>query len=244
MNCELTRKMTNEAHMAAAESDVKTRLCEGFAQALHAMAQPLTVLLGTLGALKMRGASGPDAGRYLEMSHTQVERLCGLMTGVQCLLDQVQCDPVCIPVNLCQVIASILEDEDSNLWRSGLRMSVAKLDGDVQVLADQGRTKHAVQAILRAISGISSKGDEIYFKVDPHDGFADLMVHVINADGKRLSSIERLHLSLAETSIRSQQGHFEFWPEPLRITLKLPLHHQVQQRAESSDHFALMEYAH
>ena len=231
--------MASQAHVPAAESDPQTRLCEDFAQALHAIAQPLTVLRGTLGALTMREASGPDVGKYLEMSHAQVDRLCSLVSGMQCLLEQLQRAPVCIPVNLCLVVASILGDENFGLRRSGLRLSAAKLDGDLQVLADRGRMEHAIQAVLRAIAGISSDGGEISVEIDRRDGFADVIVRASDTDAKRLSSIERLHLSLAETSIRSQQGLFEYRPEPLRITLKLPLYDQ-----SNSDRLETMQFKH
>ena len=76
-------------------------------EGLHALAQPLTVLRGALGALTMRGAVRPEAAsRYLEMSNTQVERLCSLLSGLQNLLDGVRSEPACTEIEF-----PLLEEE-------------------------------------------------------------------------------------------------------------------------------------
>ena len=71
------------------EIEQHAQLREDLDLALHSMAQPLTVLRGALGALLLRGASAPEAGRYLEMSQAQVERLCDLITYTRSLLDAI-----------------------------------------------------------------------------------------------------------------------------------------------------------
>jgi hypothetical protein len=76
-------------------------LCRELDQGLHALAQPLTILRGALGALTMRDAvPAQAASRYLEMSNTQVERLCSLLSGLQNLLDGVRSAPACTEIKL------------------------------------------------------------------------------------------------------------------------------------------------
>jgi signal transduction histidine kinase len=70
-------------------------------EGLHALAQPLTILRGALGALTMRDAVPPQAAsRYLEMSNTQVERLCNLLAGLHNLLDGVRPEAACTKIKL------------------------------------------------------------------------------------------------------------------------------------------------
>jgi hypothetical protein len=76
-------------------------LCRELDQGLHALAQPLTILRGALGALTMRDAvPAQAASRYLELSNTQVERLCSLLSGLQNLLDGVRSAPTCTEIKL------------------------------------------------------------------------------------------------------------------------------------------------
>lgn len=77
-----------QTHVVDAETVAK--LAEG----LHAMAQPLTILRGATGTLKLSSAvSGPDR-RYVEMCSTQAERLCVLLATLRDLLDTAQSEAV------------------------------------------------------------------------------------------------------------------------------------------------------
>ena len=82
--------MKTEMANVKAESDPQSLLCENLSRSLHAMAQPITVLRGAIGAMVMRRDSGADAGRYLDLSHQQVERLCNLLSEMRDLVDSVQ----------------------------------------------------------------------------------------------------------------------------------------------------------
>lgn len=232
MNYGLPELKANETYFAAAGGDLQARLYEDFALALHAMAQPLTVLRGTIGLLRLRGATVPDAQRYLEMTHTQVERLCSLMAGMRNLLDNVQVDSTCASANLWELVESILDSEDSNLKDSGLRISVAGAGRDIHVLANPVLAEHAIQAALSAVLAVSQNGDAMYLTVNAHDGFADLTVKTSCTDGKNLNSVGRFHLSVAEVSIRSQHGLFECLTDPFRVSLKFPLYDHKEERSE------------
>ena len=98
------------------------RLCEDMENGLHAMAQPLTVLRGALGALAMRGGVTAESNRYLEMSNQQVERLCSLMFRLQDLLDAHRSEAACAKVNLWELTASLLENGEFNSGDSGVRI--------------------------------------------------------------------------------------------------------------------------
>jgi hypothetical protein len=233
--------MKDEVQLTGREGDLNGRLCEEFDSALHAMAQPLTVLRGALGALKLRGSLAVDADRYVDLSNIQVDRICVLMSGMRTLLDDFQFDAVCAPTNLGELIAAIVEKEDFSLQRSGLRISVAKADHELRVIADPVRTEHAMRAVLSAVAAASSQDGEIHLTLDPRDGFADVTVHAPLADEKKLTSADRLGLSIAEASIRSQHGFFECFAEPLRISLKLPLHDHEEQQTELADFSTLVE---
>jgi len=235
--------MKSHAQLPGMECDLKARLCEDFAFTLHAMAQPLTVLRGALGALSLQGASASDANRYVELSNAQVERLCSLMSGMSMLLDGHQTEAICAPTKLEELIAAATETGDGDLRRFSLRISVPKVDHTIQILADPARAEDAIGAVLAAISTASTHGDEIYLTVELRDGFADVIVHAMRANEAKLTSIDRLRLMVAEASVRSQRGVFEFSPDPLRVSLKFPLHDQEEPGHESHDRYSAVDRA-
>jgi signal transduction histidine kinase len=68
---------------------------------LHALAQPLTILRGIFGALTMGDAVSPQtASRYLDISNTEVERMCDMLSGLRNLLASVQSEPACMEIEL------------------------------------------------------------------------------------------------------------------------------------------------
>ena len=215
--------MPDDTRLLALEFDSQRRLCDDLALALHAMAQPLTVLRGALGALALRGTSAPGADRYVALSHTQVEHLCSLLSSTRILLDSFQSEAVCAPTNLGELLASIVENEASGLHQSGLRISIREVDPDLRVLADPARMEQAMHAVFAAVSTASSQDSELCLAADRRDGFANTMVQAANPRAIKLTSVGRLHLFVAEASIRSQNGLFEFLADPFRISLKLPL---------------------
>lgn len=217
-----------------AEMSPQRQLCDNLGNGLHAMAQPLTVLRGALGALMMRPASGADNNRYLELSNMQVERLCSLMSGLRELLDAAQSDPVCEQIDLWELLSPMI---DSILQNTGVRIAASKPSRHIEVIGDHARTGHAFQAVLTAARAQSSRGDVIHVDLLPHDGFLDVTVQGQNARGKSLGSVDRFYLSLAEANIRSQGGLYECVEDPFRVSLKLPLHDADGQDTEAASPF-------
>ncbi len=86
MNCVLPEEV-HKTRSAAFGTAERKRFSEELDTRLHAMAQPITVLRGALGAIQLRGGTGAESVRYLEISSKQVERLCNLLAGMQSLLE-------------------------------------------------------------------------------------------------------------------------------------------------------------
>jgi hypothetical protein len=101
MNCAMPSDHALESRESLGDTESYAWLCRELDQGLHALAQPLTILRGALGALTTRDAvPAQAASRYLEMSNTQVERLCSLLSGLQNLLDGARSAPACAEIKL------------------------------------------------------------------------------------------------------------------------------------------------
>lgn len=202
------------------EASPQEWLLEDLDNGLHAMAQPLTVLRGALGALMLRGGLNADYARYLEMSNAQVERLCNLMSGLRNLLDA-QSEAVCERMNVWELVAALLKEKGAVLQQSGVRIAAKEPDRPVVALGDPTRTEQALEAALNTAGALASHRDVIQLDVISGDGFVDLMVQNRNTHGKHLSSTDRLSLALAKANIRSQRGFCVYAEDPFCVSIKL-----------------------
>lgn len=215
---------------ATGNSERQSRLCNDLDRGLHAMAQPLTVLRGTLGALIMRGNQDGNSTRHLEMSNKQVDRLCELLRCMQNLLNIYQFDAASSHFTAWQLIAPVLEEYSSVLQDAGVRLEVSMPDQAVRAMGDPARTAQAVQAGLAAAATLSSKGDVIQLELAERSGFIEMTLENRNAHTKSLTSFDRLNLSMAEESIRSQKGCYECSENPFRVSFRLPLNQEPETK--------------
>jgi len=200
---------------------------------LHAVAQPLTILRGALGALAMRDGVKPECARYLEMSTTQTERLCTLISCLQKRLDAEQSKADRVTVNISELIASIMPNLKTLAKFSGVEIAVAQADSVSHFCGDSARTEEALQAVLQSAISVSSPGDVICLLVIPGDCVIQLIIENSNSHGKRLSSFDLLTLSVAEANIRIQEGTYAYVDDPLRISIELPVHLSRADGAEA-----------
>lgn len=194
----------------------------GLKNGLHAMAQPLTVLRGALGAWKLRGATGAESDRYLNMSTMQVERMVGLLSCLQDVLDPADGEPKRVKIDIGELTGHVIEDMTSDLRGWGIGIEATELDRPIRIHGDADRTERAIRAALRTASSVTSPGGSIRLSVRPGDDLVEVIVKHTAKHGKNLSFADRLNLSLVETNIRSQGGEYRFVEDPLCILFALP----------------------
>jgi hypothetical protein len=194
----------------------------GLANGLHAIAQPLTILRGALGALKLRGSIPKENDRYLDMSVKQVERIGDLLSCLQDVLDTAEGDPSQVKLDAGALVGFVLYDMNSIVREWGGTIKWTEPDVCVHVRGDAERIERALRAALRAAISISSYRQEILISLCSDDGQAELKVENTGRREKNLSFAERLNLSLAETNIRRQGGGYACVEDPLRIVFSLP----------------------
>jgi hypothetical protein len=220
MSFALSKKMPQ--NMRAAE-DPSSAFYSQLAEGLHAMAQPLTIVRGALGALTLGKGIAPQQERYVRMSTEQVEHLCDLMSGLQDLLDATQFDAECVSLDLWEIVDLVLEDLDPVRRQSGAQISAVKPNERIYVIGDYFRTEKALRASLKTAMSLSSQGELIQLEVLINHGFADLIVQNRKRHGKGLGSTERFNLALVQANIQCQAGVYECIEDPLHLSIKLPL---------------------
>jgi len=207
----------------------QSALLSNVAEGLHAMAQPLTILRGALGALALRGAIGAEGQRYLAMSTTQVERLCNLLCNLRALLDLEESSASRTTFDLLELVERAIEDSAAVQLEKGVRVVAPAKDSADLVFADAMRAEQAVHTALQTIVALSSPGDTVQCQTDTDGALVRLVLENAHQQGKGLSSADRLALSLIEASLASQGGACLFTEKPLCLSLMLPLAHTAQK---------------
>jgi K+-sensing histidine kinase KdpD len=238
MSFALSKKMPQDIRPA---EDPSSAFYSQLAEGLHAMAQPLTIVRGALGALTLRKGIAPPQERYVRMSTEQVERLCDLMSGLQDLLDATQFDAECVSLDLWEIVDLVLGDLDPVLRQSGAQISAVVPNERIYVIGDSTRTEKALRAALKTAASLSSQGDLIQLEVFINDGVADLIVQNRKRHGKGLGSPERFNLALVQANIRCQAGVYECFEDPLHLSIKLPLQGTEDAGAEVALHGSLLQ---
>jgi hypothetical protein len=224
MSCVMPNSNSMESGALGAAEESSARFCGELDEGLHALAQPLTILRGALGALTMRGDVRPEAAsRYLEMSNTQVDRLCNLLSGLRNLLDGVRSEPACTEIDLWNLVDSVLENRQSESGNSLQRISLAKPHCEFRVTADPVLIEQALHAALDAVEAQCESCGDICMDISRSDGFADLSLLCTRSKGEKLTAMNLLRLSAAEASIKKHHGVFECSESPFQISIKLPL---------------------
>jgi hypothetical protein len=229
MNCASHKQASTQLRPS---SEGPNGLYAELANGLHAMAQPLTILRGALGAMVLSSPVAPGQERYLEMSNKQMDRLCDMMADLQGLLDAALYEAQCTATDIWETAEPVLDDMSTFLQDAGMRIEIIRPAQPISAIADASRLEQAIRAALKTAASVSQRDDVIQFEIVPSDDSVELRVQTQGPPGKRLGSTDRLSLALVEANTNSQLGTYLFSEDPLRISIKLPIQARQQRSPE------------
>jgi signal transduction histidine kinase len=203
------------------------QFCAELADGLHALAQPLTIVRSAISLLEMARESGADgarpgadSSRYIDMSGRQIDRACQIFASLQALIATSIVPADRQPVDIEDLLSHIVADPPPPLGEKGIGLAAAATGG--ALFADRNRTEQAIAAALETAASAASAGDVIQIDTSRSEGYVEFVIQCPGKLENSLSSSERLNLSVARTSILSQQGRYRFTADPFRISLALP----------------------
>jgi signal transduction histidine kinase len=195
---------------------------QDLANGLHAMAQPLTMLRAAIEVLALPQSAGIDRQRYLEISAGAVERTCKVFAHLQDLVTVSAVAADRMRFNLWEVIAPLIEDRRKLLELSGVAVAAVGNESWVPVVGDADRTEQALAAALEIAGDLASKGDVIQLSGTVAEGRLELRLENTRCHGRRVDSVAKLRMALAEANIVSQGGTYKVAEDPFRVYLALP----------------------
>jgi len=208
---------------AGLRMDAPDRFHADLLNGLHALAQPLSVLRAASEAMTLLGKQGIDQGRYVAEFCAQAERACELFTSVQNLVATTLTEAGRARFDLWELLAPVIDDQRVLLESSGVGLAVANQAQWVPICGDAQRTARALAAVMKMAGAVASRGDVIELHASRDPGFLQLCFQNTRRHGKKMSSTDRLTLSLAAASITSQNGTYAFAEDPFCFSLALPL---------------------
>jgi hypothetical protein len=204
----------------AAPADNHARFCAEIANGLHALAQPLSILRA---AMEMIPVSEKTARRrYLDVAEQQMDRTSRLFASLQSLVAS-ELEPAnCTHFDLWELLAPMIEDRKHASRALGIGIAASKPDQMQPIFADAERTQQAICALLDIAMSNSSPGDRIELRTSQSQGFVEIIVTGADNEARRMSSTDRLNLSVAKRNILNQHGAFDFCEDPFRVSFTLP----------------------
>jgi hypothetical protein len=198
------------------------KLLSEIVNGIHAIAQPLTILRAAVEVLALPEGGAVNHKRYVEISAKQLERTCNLFSCLQDLVAANLNEAQRERFDLWELLGPMIEDRKTELEASGIGIVVARQVRGEPVMGDAERTEQAVAEVLKMAASVSSRGDVIEMHAFHADGFCELTLQNTRKHGKRISSADRLSLSLAWANIISQNGKYQFAEDPFCVSLALP----------------------
>jgi hypothetical protein len=207
--------------VAECEAD---RLTAQFANGLHALAQPLTVLRSALAGLKAPNLAEADRQWYLETSSAQVEHAARLFHMLQDLIAARGSESESKPIDLPGLMEGMMEAQAPALEKAGVQWEVFAACPQPQALGDRDKTLEALVSSLETVLSVSLREDRIELLVGEANGLAEVILRNRRAHGNNLTSVMRLKHAVAEAKMQSQNGSLHLTEEPLSIALRLPFY--------------------
>jgi hypothetical protein len=217
----LKERFTAETREGAPGEEL-ARITGQFADGLHALAQPLTILRSALAASTMPQLSLADRSRYLETSAAQIENACLVFHQLRELV-AVQQDPAQRErIDTALLLHHFCEAERPALLEAGVNLTMVCPDRVPDFVGDMDRMLQALFAAVQVASRHALPGDIIELRASSGSGWVEISVVKSGGLASSLKSGERLTLAIAEANVRSQQGSYDFQEAPWRIAFTLP----------------------
>src|ERR1035438_8170792 len=129
---------------AGAQSDEQAKFLADMTAALHAMAQPLTILRSAVAAAAVPGISPVKQRRYLDLSTAQATRTCILFEYLQDLVIARQIEADCAPIDLSVMVSNAARDQKAALQGLGIELEVLRPKVLPMPFGDASRTLQAI----------------------------------------------------------------------------------------------------
>jgi signal transduction histidine kinase len=191
-------------------------------QGMHAAAQPLTILLASLGRTNTHRMNTSELRELTESSAVQVQRVCTLFRHLQQLLLVQSTEPTVLPVSVLPLLTHVVEGVELVFREAGVALSMSIPESCPPVLIDGPRTIRALTSLLVIASQISHATDTVDLILTSTSDFLQIVIRNLRSQIKELDAEASLSLAVAEANMRTQEAVFSLSLQPFRVRIELP----------------------
>jgi signal transduction histidine kinase len=207
---------------SSSPSTVTETLCANFSEGLHAIAQPLTILLSSLCDRQLDQMSMGEYRELISNSAVEVERVRGLFSCLQQFVKVESFMPVLSAVSIRALFEEMADGVNLIFEKEGMLLHTTVSDDCDVVLIDRARTIQALSTVLLIALKVSRPSDTIELAASPAcPDMARIIVRNSRSDTGTLTCEARLSMALAEANIRSQQSGFSWELQPFNVQIEL-----------------------
>jgi signal transduction histidine kinase len=201
--------------------DDHQRFCADVANGLHALAQPLSVLLSSIEMLLLAERSGGNRAHYLDLSAANIRRTCDLFASMQSLVASETLTAQHARVDFSDLLVPVVEERRAIFQDAGVGLVMRLPQGASVLNCDASRTEEAMAAALDAAMHDAQRGDVVEVTASCTDEYGTVKITNSRKRITRLNSTARLHMAVAKANVVSQQGTYRSTEDPFSISFSL-----------------------
>ena len=190
---------------------------------LHAAAQPLTVLLASLGKGHTDRMNSVELRELTASSEAEVQRVCTLFSCLQQLVMIESVRPQLSPTPILPLLAYAVDGVNLMFQQDGIALSSIVPDTCPSVLIDRARTLQALSRVLLVVHRLSGAQDTIELIASPSADAVQILVRNLHLSVAVIDAEASLSIAVAEANMRSQQAGLSLSLQPFTVRIDLPL---------------------
>jgi hypothetical protein len=197
-------------------------LCSNLTQGIHAVAQPLAVLLASLSKDYTDQMNCDQLRELTATSAAEVKRVCTLFSSLQQLVMAETIKPQLSPTPLLPLLAYAADGINLVFQRDGMSLCSALPDTCPPVLIHRARTLQALSRVLLIVHGLSRARDTVELIASASANAVRIVIQNLNLSAPTINAEARLSMAVAEANMRSQQAGLSLSLQPFTVCIELP----------------------
>ena len=220
-------------------------LLAALSEAMHSMAQPLTVLRATLEIAAGNASSISQYQHAIDSSLTEIARVAETMGFIQELVRIARDSPTPMPFEVRPVLATVREDLECVLEHAGISLNIRVAEDVPTALGSTTGLRQCLFYLVQHAQSVAVTGDAIAASASCADGEVQLAVRHLGVASDSLASsepnstsfsAESRFMALAEAVAAAQQVRLQWQANPFVARLSLPAVDCLSARRQNSGH--------
>ena len=184
------------SHVRSGESlSAAEMLCSNLAQGIHAVAQPLAVLVASLSKDYTDRMNCDQLRALTATSAAEVKRLCTLFSSLQQLVLTESTTPQLSPTPILPLLAYAADGVNLVFQQDGISLCSVLPDACPPVLIHRARTLQALSRVLLIVHGLSRARDAVELIASASADAVEVVIQNLNLSPATMSAEARLSMA-------------------------------------------------